>query len=87
MEMQWWIVLAVLGIIVDVVASRWSSGARSRGEQGQRMLLQEQDRARSPEEALSQREDLRLAGMSAEDRAWEQASLQRQRDHEVRADS
>jgi hypothetical protein len=28
----------------------------------------------------SQREDRRLAGMSAEDRAWEQATLQRQRD-------
>jgi hypothetical protein len=52
----------------------------SRRDQEQRMLVQEQGRAHSPAEEISQREERRLAGMSAEDRAWEQASLQRNRE-------
>jgi hypothetical protein len=52
---------------------------RSQREQDQRMADQERDRARTPEEEISQREERRLAGMSAEDRAWEQASLERNR--------
>jgi hypothetical protein len=39
----------------------------------------EQQRATSPEEEVNQRETRRLAGMSAEDQAWEQAALQRNR--------
>ncbi|HEX2280872.1 MAG TPA: hypothetical protein VHG52_03820 [Thermomicrobiales bacterium] len=44
------------------------------------MGAQELGRAQSPGEELSQREDRRLGAMSAEDREWEQASLQRNRD-------
>jgi hypothetical protein len=60
---------------------------RSQREQEQRMAGQERDRARTPEEVISQREARRLAGMSADERAWEQASLQRSReaqDHSTR---
>ena len=56
----------------------------SRRDQDQRMMVQEQGRAHSPEEEISQREARRLAGMSAEDRAWEQASLQRNREAQGR---
>ena len=52
---------------------------RSQREQEQRMAIQERNRAHTPEEELRQREARRLGGMSAEDRAWEQASLQRDR--------
>jgi hypothetical protein len=80
METQWWVVLAVLVIIVAIVGYRWFSGTRSREEQERRMGVQEQSRAHSPAEEISQREDRRLAGMTAEDQAWELASLQRNRD-------
>lgn len=51
----------------------------SQRDQDQRMAIQERDRASSPEEEIGHREERRLAGMSAEDREWEQASLQRYR--------
>jgi hypothetical protein len=46
---------------------------------------QEQGRAQSPAEEISQREDRRLGAMTAEDRAWETASLERHREQEERA--
>jgi hypothetical protein len=49
-------------------------------EQDRRKGIVEQGRAASPEEETSQREMRRLAGMSDEDQAWEQAALQRNRD-------
>lgn len=55
-------------------------------EQDRRREAVEQGRATSPEEEISQRETRRLAGMSAEDQAWEQAALQRNRaaqDHQA----
>jgi hypothetical protein len=61
-----------------------SSGKR---EQERRMAVREQNRARSPEEEIDQRETRRLAGMSAEDRAWEQASLKRNQAVQDRATS
>ena len=61
-----------------------TSGQR---EQERRMAVREQNRARSPEEEIDQRETRRLAGMSAEDRAWEQASLARNRDAQDRSPS
>jgi hypothetical protein len=48
------------------------------------MVAREQGRAQSPAEEINQREARRMAGMSAEDRAWEQASLQRHRDTQDR---
>jgi len=51
-----------------------------RREQERRTAIQDQRQATSPSEEVSQRETRRLDGMSVEDRAWEQAALQRHRD-------
>ena len=80
METQWWVVLAVLAIIVAIVGYRRSVGNRDRTAQDLRMSVQAQGQADLPGDRISQREDRRLAGMTAEDRAWEQASLQRHRE-------
>ena len=48
-----------------------------RREQERRTAIQDQRQATSPAEEVSQRETRRLDGMSAEDRAWEQAALGR----------
>ncbi len=53
--------------------------ARTKG----RRLMDEDERRASTEDQVSQREDRRLAGMSAEDREWEQASLQRNQDRQA----
>ena len=58
-----------------------------RREQEQRQADGERNRARTPEEEIDQREVRRLGGMSAEDRAWEQASLERNRDARDRSTS
>jgi hypothetical protein len=63
--------------------------SRSQRDQEQRMAIQERDRAQTPEEEISHREARRLVGMSAEDRAWEQASLESHRkaqDHSTRSE-
>jgi hypothetical protein len=75
-----WVVLVgalIVGAIVIVVRAR-----QTRAEQAQdrRITIQRAGGAHSPEEEISQREERRLGGMSAEDRAWETASLARQRD-------
>jgi hypothetical protein len=72
-----WVMLAVVAIIVAIVGYRWFSQSRARTEQDRRISVQAQDQAHLPGDWISQREDRRLAGMSAEDQAWEQASLQR----------
>jgi hypothetical protein len=51
----------------------------SHREQVRRTAIDDQRRATSPEEEVSQRETRRLGGMSSEDREWEQAALQRNR--------
>jgi flagellar biosynthesis/type III secretory pathway M-ring protein FliF/YscJ len=80
METQWWVVLAVLAIIVAIIGYRRSVGNRDRNAQDLRMSVQAQGQAQLPGDRISQREDRRLAGMTAEDREWEQASLQRHRE-------
>ena len=84
MEAQWWVILAVVGIIVAIIAYRRSSQTRERTEQDRRMSVQAQGQADLPGDRLSQREDRRLTGMTAEDRAWEQASLERNRQSQER---
>jgi hypothetical protein len=79
MDAQRWLILAVVVIVVAVIVSRRSVQTRDRREQARRITVQAQSQAHSPAEAISQREDRRLAGMSEDDRAWEQASLQRHR--------
>ena len=84
MEAQWWVILAVVGIIVAIIAYRRSSQTRERTEQDRRMSVQAQGQADLPGDRFSQREDRRVAGMTAEDLAWEQASLQRNRESQER---
>ncbi len=80
MDNQWWILVAVVVIVAIIFAYQRSRQTQVRQTRDLRMGAQEQRRANSPGEEISQREERRLTGMSAEDREWEQASLQRNRD-------
>ena len=80
METPWWVVLAVVVIVVAVVAYLRSVRTRERNAQDLRMSVQARGQADLPGDRISQREDRRLAGMTAEDRAWEQTSLGRDRE-------
>src|SRR5215207_4262083 len=82
MSNQVWILVAVVVIVAIIVAYQRSRQSQVRQTRDLRMGAQEQGRAQSPGEELSQREERRLSGMSTEDREWEQASLQRNRDFE-----
>ncbi len=53
--------------------------------EGRKLMDEDERQGSSPEEQSSRREAGRLAGMSAEDREWEQASLQRNRERQERA--
>jgi FtsZ-interacting cell division protein ZipA len=80
MSNQVWILVAVVVIVAIIVAYQRSRKSQMRQTQDLRMGAQELGRAQSPSEEISQREERRLTGMSTEDRDWEQASLQRNRD-------
>ena len=80
MANQVWILVAVVVIVAIIVAYQRSRKSQVRQSRDLRMGAQELGRAQSPGDEISQREDRRLTGMSAEDREWEQASLQRNRD-------
>jgi hypothetical protein len=84
MSNQWWILIAVVVIVAIVIAYQRSRQSQVRHTRDLRMGAQERGRAQSPSEEISQREDYRLAAMSAEDRDWEQASLQRDQDIQER---
>jgi hypothetical protein len=84
MEAQWWVIIAVVGIIVAIIAYRRFSQTREHTEQDRRISVQAQGQADLPGDRISQREDRRLAGMTVEDRAWEQASLERNRQSQER---
>jgi hypothetical protein len=75
-----WILVAVVVIVAVIIAYQRSRQSQVRQTRDLRMGAQELGRAQTPEEEISQREDRRLTGMAAEDREWEQASLQRNRD-------
>ena len=55
---------------------RWWAGVRGRGRRGDARPAD----GRPPRDYPREREDARTAGMSEEDRAWEAASRQRDRD-------
>ncbi len=80
MSNQVWILVAVVVIVAIIFAYQRSRQSQVRHSRDVRMGAQELGRAQSPGEEISQREERRLTGMSAEDREWEQASLQRNRD-------
>jgi flagellar biosynthesis/type III secretory pathway M-ring protein FliF/YscJ len=85
METGWWIaIVVVIALVAVVVANRVFRNERSQQAQVRRMADLQQDGTRSAGEQSSQREERRLAGMSAEDREWEQASLQRHQERESR---
>jgi hypothetical protein len=80
MSEQWWILVSLVAIIAIIFAYQRSRQDKVRRSRDLRMGAQELGRGQSPGEEISQREERRLTGMSAEDREWEQASLQRNRD-------
>jgi hypothetical protein len=82
---QWWVVIAVVLVIVVIFAYLRSRRHQVSQTRELRMSAQEQGRAQSPAEEITQREDRRLGAMTAEDRAWETASLERHREREVRS--
>ena len=85
MSTQWWVVIvAVLVVVTIFVYLRSQRNQVSRARE-RRMSVQEQGRAQSPAEEVSQREERRLDAMTAEDRAWETASLEKNREREERA--
>ena len=77
MDAQQWLILAAVVVLVAVFVYRRSLQTRERQERVRQSTAQAQNQARSPAETINQREDRRLAGMTEEDRAWEQASLRR----------
>jgi hypothetical protein len=79
MSAQWWVVLVVAIIIVAIIATLRSRAHKDRTAQERRMSVQAQGGTHSIAEDISAREDRRLAGMTVEDRDWEQASLHRHR--------
>ena len=80
MSTQLWILVAVVVIAAIIFAYQRSRKSQVQQTRDLRMGTQELGRAQSSDEEISQREDRRLTGMSVEDREWEQASLQRNRD-------
>ena len=84
MDVQRWVLLAVVVIIVAVIAYRRFQRTQERTEHDRRISDEAQMQAQLPGDRISQREDRRLGGMTAEDRAWEQASLDRNRQSQER---
>ena len=62
--------------------TRFFQSARTKGR---RLMEEDERRGQSTADQAGQREERRLGGMSAEDREWEQASLQRNRDRQARS--
>ena len=85
MSTQWWVVIAVVLVVAVIVAYSRSRRHQVSQTRDHRMSAQEQGRAQSPGEEISQREDRRLGAMTAADRAWETASLERHREQKERA--
>ena len=80
MSNQVWILVAVVVIVAIIFAYQRSRQSQVRQTRDLRMGTQELGRAQSPAEEISHREARRLTGMSADEREWEQDSLQRNRD-------
>jgi hypothetical protein len=61
--------------------------AATKGHQLREDLEHDESPAPSAGEQTRQRDERRLGGMTAEDRAWEQASQQRDRDRQAQSDA
>ena len=82
---EWWSVIAVGALaaaVVWVLRSRRSGTGGPRGHRGDRDGRQDG----APRDFAQDREDDRLAHMSEEERTWQAASLQRNRDGHARDD-
>src|SRR5947208_431141 len=69
MDVQRWFMLAVVVFVVAVIVFRRFLWTRERTQQDRRISVQAQGQAELPGDRISQREDRRLAGMTAEDQA------------------
>ena len=78
MSEWWYVIAAVVLVAAGVLYLRRNAGSRGRDDR--------QDSALPGADYRTDREDSRLGGMSAEDRAWEEASLQTERETRERAD-
>ncbi len=67
------------------MVTRFFESAATKGHQLRADEARDERQAASAEEQSSQREERRLGGMTAEDRDWEQASLQRNRERQSRS--
>ena len=79
---DWWAVIAVVAVAAIVILylrSRRSGNGRSGEDRG--------SCAGAPSDYRQDREDARRAHMSEADRAWEEASLQRNREAQERDDN
>ncbi len=85
MDTLWWVVIVAVLIVGAIVVAVRSRQTQADHAQDRRMTVQREGGAHSLAEELSQREDRRLGGMSAEDRAWETASLERNRARDARS--
>jgi len=56
---------------------------RTARKKGRQLMEEDERRGSSAAEQADQREERRLGGMTAEDREWEQASLQRNRERQA----
>jgi hypothetical protein len=83
MDTSWWVVIIAVLVVVAIVVVLRSRQNRADQAQDRRMRVQREGQAHSAAEEISQREERRLGGMSAEDRSWETASLARQRERDA----
>jgi membrane protein implicated in regulation of membrane protease activity len=87
MDTLWWIAIVIVLVVAAIFVFLRSRRTEADRAQDRRITVQKEGGAHSAGEEISQREDRRLGGMSAEDRAWETASLERQRDRDEQARS
>jgi flagellar biosynthesis/type III secretory pathway M-ring protein FliF/YscJ len=72
-----WVVLIV---VIAAIAVTTLMRMRTTQAQGRQSALESESATNTARDYSQEREDLRSSNLSAEDRAWETASLQRERD-------
>jgi hypothetical protein len=85
MDTLWWVVLVAVLVVGAIVVAVRARQTRAEQAQDRRFTIQREGGAHSLADEISRREGRRLGGMSAEDRAWETASLERNRGREAPA--
>ena len=79
---NWYLIVLVVLVVVSILLL-----LRSRNAAATRRHDEQQVQSRPGPAHIQDREDARLANMSAEDRAWETATLQRNQANEARRDA